>query len=370
MKNQAMQDYLYRDRTKLSVYALAIFGVALHHEKVADRLDMVLQNLEQYYVEDLENETAYLKLPEGRHWWNWYGSDIEANAYYLKLVSRTEPQGVRGPRLVKYLLNNRKHSTYWNSTRDTALCIEAMSEFLQASEEDQPELTLEVLVNGAVKKTVKIDKENLLTFDGTLVLEGEDLSTGQQTIEFRKTGKGPIYWNAYLTNFTLEDPIQATGLELKVRRKVYKLIPQKDAKTEVPGDRGQVVNQNVIKYDRVELNSGDELVSGDLLEIELGIDSKNDYEYIILEDFKAAGTEPTEVRSGYLAEANGAYVEFRDEKVAFFVRALPRGTSSMSYRLRAEIPGRFSALPTISYGMYAPELKANSDEFKLLIQDR
>ena len=28
--------------------------------------------------------------------------------------------------LAKYLLNNRKHATYWNSTRDTALCVEAM----------------------------------------------------------------------------------------------------------------------------------------------------------------------------------------------------------------------------------------------------
>ena len=31
-------------------------------------------------------------------------------------------KGELAPRLVKYLLNNRKHATYWNSTRDTALC--------------------------------------------------------------------------------------------------------------------------------------------------------------------------------------------------------------------------------------------------------
>ncbi len=42
----------------------------------------------------------------------------------------------------------------------------------------------------------------------------------------------------------------------------------------------------------------------------------------------------------------------------------------MSYRLKAEIPGKFSALPTFSYAMYAPELKANSNEFKLEIKDR
>ncbi len=39
------------------------------------------------------------------------------------------------------------------------------------------------------------------------------------------------------------------------------------------------------------------------------------------------------------------------------------------YRTRAEIPGRFSALPTKAWAMYAPELKANSDEIKLQVQD-
>ena len=75
------------------------------------------------------------------------------------------------------------------------------------------------------------------------------------------------------------------------------------------------------------------------------------------------------MRSGYTENEMGAYVEFRDQKVAFFVRRLARGRHSVSYRLRAEIPGKFSALPTKVYAMYAPELKANSDEIKLIVND-
>jgi uncharacterized protein YfaS (alpha-2-macroglobulin family) len=37
--------------------------------------------------------------------------------------------------------------------------------------------------------------------------------------------------------------------------------------------------------------------------------------------------------------------------------------------MRAEIPGKFSALPARAYAMYAPELKGNSDEIKLRIED-
>jgi len=95
----------------------------------------------------------------------------------------------------------------------------------------------------------------------------------------------------------------------------------------------------------------------------------HDYEYLIFEDFKAAGFEPLEVRSGYNGNDMNAYVEFRDERVAFFVQNLPRGKRSVSYRLRAEIPGRFSALPARGYAMYAPEIKANSDESKLGVVD-
>ena len=111
------------------------------------------------------------------------------------------------------------------------------------------------------------------------------------------------------------------------------------------------------------------LKSGELVEIELEIASKNDYEYLVFEDMKPAGFEPVDLQSGYTANAMGAYVEFRDNRVVFFVRHLARGNHSVAYRMRAEIPGKFSALPTKGWAMYAPELKANSDEIKLQVKD-
>ena len=44
-----------------------------------------------------------------------------------------------------------------------------------------------------------------------------------------------MYFNAYLTNFTLEDPIKRAGLEVKVNRKFYKLVPV-DAKIKAAAD--------------------------------------------------------------------------------------------------------------------------------------
>ena len=367
-----MRDFLYRDRTHLAVYAKAMFGLALEKQGAGERekLDMILRNIEQFVVQDDENQTAYLRLPEDNYWWYWYGSSIEANAYYLKLLARTDPKGETTARLVKYLLNNRKHATYWNSTRDTAVAIEAFADFLKASGEDKPDLTLEIWIDGKRHKEIAITAENLFTFDNKLVLTGDAVETGEHTIEFKKRGRGPLYWNGYLTNFTLEDHITRAGLEVKVLRKYYKLIPV-DKTIDVAGSKGQAVKQRVEKYERQELPNLATLKSGDLVEIELEIDSKNDYEYLMFEDMKAAGFEPVDLRSGYSPGSGGlgAYMELRDERVTFFVRALPRGKHSVAYRLRAEIPGRFAALPTRASAMYAPELRGNSDEIKLLIED-
>ena len=368
IENNDMREFLYRDRNNLAVYSKAMFGIALQKVNDNEKLNMVLRNIEQFLVQDEENQTAYLKLPEDNYWWYWYGSEYEAQAYYLKLLSATDPKGEKASRLVKYLINNRKHASYWNSTRDTAVCIEAISEYLTASGEDGPDLTLEILVDGKKSKEVAISGSNLFTFDNKLVLTGEAISAGAHTVEFKKKGRGPLYFNVYNSNFTLEDHIGKAGLEIKVNRKYYKLNPV-DKTVKAEGAHGQALDQKVEKYERQELAELATLKSGDLVEIEMEIDSKNDYEYILFEDMKAAGFEPVDTRSGYNGNSLNAYMELRDERVCFFVPMLARGKHSVSYRMRAEIPGKFNALPTRASAMYAPELKANSDEIKLNIED-
>ncbi len=329
---------------------------------------MILQNISQFLVKDAENQTAYLRLPEDNWWWSWYGSDVDADAYYLKLLARTDPKGEAAAQLAKYLINNRKHASYWNSTRDTAIAVEALADFIRASGEDKPDMTVTIALDGKKAREVHITGENLFSFDNALVLTGDAVSDGPHKVEFSKDGDSPLYFNAYVTNFTLEDPIHQAGLEVKVNRKLYKLT-RVDASANIPGDRGQVVEQKVQKYDRHELADLAMLTSGDLVEVELEIDSKNDYEYVLFEDMKASGFEPVEVRSGYNGNDLNAYMELRDERVCFFARALARGKHSVAYRLRAETPGRVSVMPARASALYAPELRGNSEELKLNVED-
>jgi uncharacterized protein YfaS (alpha-2-macroglobulin family) len=360
-----MRNYLLRDKSQLSVYGLTLVGLGLLKAERRDELKIIMENIEQFLEEDKENQTAWLNL-KGNYWWRWYGNNIEANAHYLMLLSLTSPKSTKASGLVKYLLCNRKNATYWESTRDTAICIQAIAEYWKASGEMTPDLSVEIWFDGKLKNTVAINKDNLFNFDHSFVLKGNAVTTGAHKIELRKTGQGSLYYNAYLSYFTKEDYIVKAGLNLKATRKIYSLIKD-DSKKLMPNKLGGIVEQKTDKMVKVELAKNATVKSGDLLEVEIIVESKNQYEYICIEDPKASGFEVVNVRSGYNGNALGAYVEYKNEKVVMFVRVLSQGSFSVSYKVRAEIPGVFSALPTKIYAMYAPEFKGNSDENKIII---
>ena len=67
-----------------------------------------------------------------------------------------------------------------------------------------------------------------------------------------------------------------------------------------------------------------------LIEAELVAESKNDYEYLLIEDMKPAGFEAVDVRSGYVGDVLNSYLELRDERAA--CRCRGRGTQRSAGR--------------------------------------
>jgi hypothetical protein len=360
---------LFEGRDSLELYGKALLSLALANLKDEARARIVLQNIMQYKEENAETQVVWFRTPrEG--WWYWWNSEVETNAMILRAIVRLEPKSDVAPRLVKWLLNNRRNGYYWNSTRDTTLCIAAMSDFAAATGETSPDFTLTIdYDNGAVVKKVKINRENILTYDNLFRMEGVVLGGGKHKLVITKEGAGALYFNTYLRYFTKEEHITAAGHEMKVGRTYYKLrqIPYE---VEVEGAQGQKVREKRLRYERIALKDGDAVQSGDILQVEFRVTSDNDYTYLCFEDMKPAGCEPTDVRSGGKSqEGFYSYMELRDEKVVFFLGTLARGEHLLRYRLRAETPGVFHALPTILYGMYAPELRANAEEMVIRIND-
>src|SRR5439155_21160333 len=208
--------------------------------------------------------------------------------------------------LVKWLVNNRRGSI-WNSTRETALAVTALAGYARANRELDPEYTLTIDFAGKVKREYTVTRENALVFDNSFVVPDELLDTGQQPLTITKNGAGALYWSAYTRYFSLEAPIRATGNEIFVRRRVFHLVPGTASGTPAPQEtneerpnpfltgRYDLLSEGGVwvepepteggpRYERAPLNDGDTVTSGDLLEVELQLESKNDYDYLVFED--------------------------------------------------------------------------------------
>lgn len=109
--------------------------------------------------------------------------------------------------------------------------------------------------------------------------------------------------------------------------------------------------------------------SGDLIEVEFLISFKNDYEYLMFEDFKVVGFEFVDFCSGYNGNEMGVYMEFCDNWVLFFVCCLVCGDYSLFYCLWVEIFGSFSVFFVWVEVMYVFELKGNLNEWKIFVED-
>ncbi|HVF09355.1 MAG TPA: hypothetical protein VNA16_01055, partial [Abditibacteriaceae bacterium] len=189
--------------------------------------------------------------------------------------------------------------------------------------------------------------------------------------------------STYLSYFTKEEDVKGAGNEIAVERQYFKLAPKTET-VRLPAAglintrrAGQPIalsqsGRTELRdgYTRVPLKIGDQVTSGEQIEVVLKLTSKNTYDYLAFEDMKPAGCEPVELRSGgRWAGGLCANLELRDEKVVFFIGLLEQGQHVLRYKVRAETPGQFHALPTKGFAMYAPEVKAISDEMRLRIRD-
>ncbi len=379
---QKWLDDLYTSRGLMTNYGRSQLALAMHNLKRSEEAQTLLRNVLQFVERDDSNETAWIRTP-AHYWWFWWNNDIETNAWALKALVALDPNSDLAPRLVKWLLNNRRNGYYWRSTRDTAHVISAMCDYMIAAGEAAPDYTLTVSVDDRPMKEIKLTKDNFFTFDNRVVLYGLQVKPGKHEIRLAKKGPGALYYSAYLSYFTLEEDIKGAGNEIFVERQYFKLVPRTET-VKLP-DKGQAATLPAGRPDplditgrteqraiwtRVPLKTGDAVQSGDKIEVVLTITAKNTYDYLTFEDMKPAGCEPMELRSGgRWAGGLCANLELRDEKVVFFIGLLEQGRHVLRYKMRAETPGKFHALPTKGFAMYAPEVRAISDEMRLGIAE-
>ena len=362
-----LREKVWKRRDELNSYSRALMALTYHNLGDHERARIMLRNLEDRCIEDKDNKTAHWGKTSGYYRWSY--DAVEATSYALKAYIAVEPNHRLVKPLMKWLVYNRRGNR-WKSTRDTAMAVYGLADYVRSTKELAPDYKVTVLINGKPFRTLVINKDNALTIDGRVTLGDADLKSGPNTIRIVKEGNGNLYYTTGATFYTKEERIKGAGNELFVKRTYTKVVLDKE-------------NKEV----RTPLTYGAKVNSGDRIEVALEIEAKNDYEYLVFEDPKPSGCEPVAVRSGYQHFAAprveaakrmpgyyygglSAYMEVRDKKTAFFVSRIKQGVHSITYKLRAEVPGTFNALPTSGFAMYIPEIRGLSDEMRLQIGER
>lgn len=405
---------LWEKRDRLSDAGRALLALSAHHLGKADEAKVLVRNLENGVIrDDRPDQSILVRNRDGKpaellalaHWGSagryryWYDGGIEATTLCLRAILAIDPDNALVEPATNWLIRNRR-GAQWTNTRDTALAVLTLCDYLKASGELEATGEFEVMANGRLIGSGAVTKENILSAPAEFQVPEVSIRGGANDIRIlRKKGDVTLYFAVQAKCFTLEEPVAEAGSEMFVRRDYYRLVPRKTL-------LGGVV------YERVPLRDGEKVVSGDRIEVVLTIEGKNDYEYLVFEDLKPAGFEAVQVRSGepmyaYELRRSAAgekyeegevlrddgrramlpgsirgdqsdltgrsrwiHQELRDRHVAFFIDQMPEGLWQVRYEARAEAPGRFHALPLLGHAMYVPEIRCNSREVRVTIEDR
>jgi hypothetical protein len=388
-------DNLWSNREKLNAYTRALLALSAHQFGFADKAKTLVRNLENGVKRDTAPDTSILIRGEQKsdasvmgtaHWgedglsWRWSDGGVEATAFALRALLQIDPNNKLIEPVTNWLVKNRR-GAQWSNTRDTAITVMTLTDYLRTSGELKPELEYELTVNGQRIATKKLSAADALSAPSQFTISREFIRDGSNEIRIaRKGGASPVYFSAQAQFFSREEPLKAAGNEIFVRRDYYKLV-------------GRPTLLKGYVYDKVPLRDGESVASGERIETIITIEAKNNYDYLLFEDLKPAGFEAVQLRSGQplyayqLKQSDGAagdsairnpqnainsrwvYQEVRDRKVALFIDHLKEGVWQLRYEMRAETPGVFHALPVLGHAMYAPEIRCNSVEERITVAE-
>ena len=355
---EAMRRFAGQDALEPSV--LARMAIAFSRAGQAQDATDALDRLKAVRVETPRGITW--RNPNGgrQSWWSWDDNPVTATALALEALGRIDPNSPLIPKVAAWLLTERQGAR-WVSTRDTAAVIEAALS-LNEPRSDAP-IPVTVFLNGDPIKTLSVVRQ------ATLELSGKDalLKKGRNTVELR--GDTRLLYSTDV-EYTRE-PTQLIGASngLSITRNYEKL------EAKLSGDGYIFVPQSLMRVGILE-----PVTVGEYLLVTLKISAK-DARYVMLSDAIPAGFKALESRAlpiigqrfQYPWEWSWNYwfsgLDIRDDRVDVYAERLS-GTQTVQYILRAETPGKYTALPAQGFLMYEPSVNGRSSGATLTVRDR
>ena len=350
------------DLTKANNYTRSLVTLASYYSGDKTTAASVARTLES-----AATQTGTAAFWSGKAWhYNWQDDNVETTAFALKALLAARGDSKIVQQAVHWLIGQKRGSS-WLSTKQSAIVIFALVDYLKLSKELQPDYTVTVAMNGSPVHSQQMTKEQLFDKEPSIEIKGDALKSGVNTLRIEKNGQGRLYCTARIRYYSKEENLEAGAAGFSVRREYFKLVrtPKGD------------------QYVYEKQPFGGTVAPGDELFVRVTLSSDGNYEYFMLEDPLPPGVEVVKDERNYRIEDERDYQydpwyygwrywwasrEVHDEKVAFFARSINAGTYTFTYIVRAQIPGRYHVMPAVGSLMYYPEVRGNSDETMLTIR--
>ena len=341
---------------KLSADGMAILGLTFEAAKNAGRAAELARQLE-----------SIVKSDEARAWWPadrdelmdyWFDTSSEATAMAVKFLSHVKPDSPLLPKAVLYLMEHRQ-GYYWYSTKQTAMVIFGLTDYLKQSGELKPNLQATVTINGKPVLAKSFGPADALSpLAQKITLPASEL-TDANAIRVQASGTGRLYWAVTERYSSTEQKHVKEGTsDLNLLRDYYKLTPRKT------GDE--------ILYSLDKLDGP--LAIGDVLAVRLTITGSN-WRYLLVEDPIPAGAEFIERDDLYKLKDQPSWWhyyfdrrELHDDRMALFRAYFYNSQEQYFYLLKVVNPGKFRVSPAKVEPMYQPKYMATTEgkeiEFK------
>ena len=363
---------VFAAREKLSATGRACLAQAAVKLGTDDQRAVLLRNLEngaeRVRADNLGDTVHWGKTS---NYWSAMDGAVEATSLTLLALLELDPQHPLIEPAMNWLVLNRR-SAHWQSTRDSAFAVLALTKYIALRGELGGEQETEVFASGKSVGRVKLNRDSVLKGATTLDIPAALLRPGTNTLTLKRvSGTGPLYAVALTSAWATGDTVKPAGHLVDVTRG---FIRQKTEPTLI----------GTLRITPQPLPSGSSAVAGEQVTAKVTLTAPNDLEYVMIEVPKPAGCEPLNPLSGWDAKICRAekadpakkddedsglaiYREERDDKSVFFLEKLEAGTWEIRYGLRAVTPGNFRALPVQATAMYVPEITANSDAQRVKI---
>ncbi len=339
------------------------YGLALSVLAFAEAGRKVEANL---YLDELlskisEHETvAFFKTTGPKYYWN--DDQLETTAYALNAMALVRPNDPLIAKMVNWILLERKGSR-WHSTKDTAAIVKAALDLAKATNEEAKDLLITAKLNGKEVLSTHIKGQS----SEGIKIDLDGLTRSANKLEINTSGTGVVYTSANVEFFAEQESFKAEGDDLKVERNFERLVPVFDKRTQS------------YSYKAKPLNAPSEV--GDYILVTVTLKPQDSFRYVIVNEplpagyrvvendqiFKIAGKEP---RYGWDYYGWNYWYDgrdVRDERVDYYFSYLGEEVT-FTYILRAETPGKYTALPTQAWLMYSPEIRSNSTDRVLEIK--